>query len=364
MNLPEDVLVEILSRCPVKSLVRFRAVCKSWHILVNNQSFVSTHLNQQLAASSGGRLLVSHRDNLTNKRLISFSADDNLDNFANQLDLPPFLNQNFSHVRLIGPCNGLVCLYGFPDNIALWNPATRDCKVLPMSWVPRPAMARVLGGDLAFGFDSKTGDYKVVQILFCSSNQLGVAYQVEIYTLRTDSWRKYEGTLPAHIMYLNVWSMIYRPETFCWWAKDSENTEIVLSFDMGDETFQKAALPSDAGDLGGELKNIRAIMPMNGALALVVYRLKEVEKVFDLWVLREVGVEAAWTRLSSIGPLLGVERPLGFWKNGEFILENSCGQLVLYEPRFQKIRNLGLQGKRDRLEVLVYRDSLVSLTNI
>ena len=57
-----------------------------------------------------------------------------------------------------------------------------------------------------------------------------------------------------------------------------------------------------------------------------------------------------WTDFKSEGQL-------GFWMNGELILENDFGELVLYE----KIKNLGLQGKRGRLEVVVYRESLVSL---
>ncbi|GMP21834.1 hypothetical protein CsSME_00000102 [Camellia sinensis var. sinensis] len=357
MNLPEDVLFEILLRLPVKSLLRFKAVCKSFYIVITNFAFISKHLNNKGIP----RLLVCHRDNHSNKRLVSLFTNDNLAE-PMSLDVPPFFNNNFGHVRLIGPCNGIVCLYGFPDNIALWNPATRDFKSLPVSQISRPHDAKVLGGDLAFGFDSKANDYKVVQILFCSSKQLGVAYQVEVYNLSTNSWRKYHAIVPANIMFLNIWSMLYKSETFCWWAKDG-NIEVILSFDMSNEKFHKIPLPFDIGDLGGEHKVIRSIVPMNESIALIVYRTKQVEKFFDLWVLNEFGVDESWTKLSTIGPLSRVERPLGFWKNDEFVLENSCGMLVMFNSHTRKIKNLGLQGKRDRLEVLIYKESLVSLNN-
>ncbi|KAL6988941.1 hypothetical protein U1Q18_014691 [Sarracenia purpurea var. burkii] len=358
MDLPKDLLVEILSRLPVKPLTRFRSVCKSWRALVDDPAFISNHLNNHQTTA---RLLVSHRDVLTNNRLVSSFTTDNLDTLLHH-HVPSFLNEKFGHIRLIGPCNGLICLYGFPDNVALWNPATRDSKTLPVSRIPRPVDARVLGGDLGFGFDYRTNDYKAVQILFCSSSRIGVSYQVEIYNLSTNSWRKFGATVPANIMYMNIWSMLFRSEVFCWWAKDGE-TEIILSFDMGDETFQKTPLPSDAGVLGGVRRTMRAIVPIDESVGLVVYPLKQTQKLFDVWVLRGFGAEGVWTKLSIVGPLSGVERPLGFWKNGEMILESSCGQLVLYDPRDQKMRNLGLQGKRDRLEVLLYKESLVSLAN-
>ena len=33
-----------------------------------------------------------------------------------------------------------------------------------------------------------------------------------------------------------------------------------------------------------------------------------------------------------IGGFLGLERPVGFWKNGELFVENREGQLVLCDP--------------------------------
>lgn len=363
MYLPEDMLIQILSRLPVKSLMRFRTVCKSWNCLVQSPAaFISKHLENHTNSSTVeniSQLLVCHRDNLTNKRLVSLFTNDKE---SITQDLSPFFDNKFGHIRLIGPCNGIVCLYGFTDDIALWNPSIREFRTLPVSLIPRPPDAKILGGDLAFGFDSKTNDYKVMQILFCSLNKFGVAYHVEIYNLTTDSWRKYGGIVPANIMYFNIWSMVYRTETFCWWAKDGDH-EIILSFNVANEEFLKTPLPSDIEDLGGVQGIARVTVPMNESIALIVYPQKHVEKFFDIWVLNGLGVEESWTRTSKIGPLSGVERPLGFWKKGEFILENSSGELVLYDCCTLRFKNLGLQGKRDRLEVLVYKESLVSLAN-
>ncbi|GFP81138.1 F-box protein at1g11270, partial [Phtheirospermum japonicum] len=44
--LPSEVIFSILSRLPVKSLLRFRCVSKQWRKLVSFQTFVSAHLRR------------------------------------------------------------------------------------------------------------------------------------------------------------------------------------------------------------------------------------------------------------------------------------------------------------------------------
>lgn len=365
MNIPEDIMFQILSRLPAKSLIRCKSVCKSWCALLEDKSFILTHANNMTNPSSrnaNAHLLISCRNNMTNNRVISMSSDSSLDRFINQ-DLPPFFRNDFGQIRLVGPCNGIICLYGYPDHIALCNPSIKEFKILPTSRIPRPPDGKVRGGDIGIGFDSKKNDYKVIQILFCVSNQHGLVYHVEIYSLSTDSWRKYDATVPANVMYTNIWSMVYKNETFCWWAQNG-GTEVILSFQMSKEKFQETPLPKDIETFGGKHRTTRAILQLNESIALIVYRMKEIEKVFDIWVMNEIGQgenKSVWTKLSSVGPISGVERPLGFWKNGELILENCSRELVLYDPKSKEIKNLGLYGKRDRLEVLVYYDSLVSV---
>ncbi|GFP96390.1 putative F-box protein at3g17490 [Phtheirospermum japonicum] len=361
MWLSEDVIVEILSRLPVNSLLRFKSVCKSWNAIINDPMFVSKHHQTTSLKEYPQVVLISRRDDMTNNRVISLLRNDPHHTFMDQ-HLPTFLNDTFGHVRLIGPCNGIVCLFGFPDNIALWNPSTRDFKKLPQSQVQRPLNAKVRGGDLGVGFDSKTRDFKVMQILFCASTDCGLIHQVEIYSSSTNSWRKYEHVVPANIMYQNIWSMVYKNETFCWWAQDGNVGELILSFDMSKEAFQKTPLPSNIEGLGGQHRTTRAVMPLKESIALVVYRSKELSVIFDVWVVNGLGGDAdSWSRVTSIGPLSRVERPLGFWNDDDIIFESNIGELVVYNRTNEEIKNLGVYGKRSRLEVLVYRESLFSV---
>ena len=44
-DLPHDVVLNILTRLPVKLLIRFWCVCKSWYFAISNPNFIN-HLNQ------------------------------------------------------------------------------------------------------------------------------------------------------------------------------------------------------------------------------------------------------------------------------------------------------------------------------
>ncbi|XP_008237789.1 PREDICTED: probable F-box protein At1g14315 [Prunus mume] len=45
-KVPEDIVYEILLRLPVRSLIRFTAVCKSWNCMIKSSTFITHHLIQ------------------------------------------------------------------------------------------------------------------------------------------------------------------------------------------------------------------------------------------------------------------------------------------------------------------------------
>lgn len=45
-ELPEDIILDILLRLPVKSIGRFQCACKSWRATISDQSFIRAHLER------------------------------------------------------------------------------------------------------------------------------------------------------------------------------------------------------------------------------------------------------------------------------------------------------------------------------
>ena len=60
-DLPEDVLMDVFARLPVKSLLQFKCVCKSWYAIIRDPIFITKHLNHQSALSNNGYLAVTRR---------------------------------------------------------------------------------------------------------------------------------------------------------------------------------------------------------------------------------------------------------------------------------------------------------------
>lgn len=50
-NLPMELLEEILSSVPVKSIVTVRSTCKNWNVLTEDQRFANKHIEKAAAAS-------------------------------------------------------------------------------------------------------------------------------------------------------------------------------------------------------------------------------------------------------------------------------------------------------------------------
>lgn len=106
-EIPEEIIRgEILVRLPIKLLVRFRCVCKSWnHLLSGDPEFVKCHLD---------------RNNNYNGLIFRCAP------YVNYKTFHPL---NSIHLDLGGSVNGLVCVYHYTDSIScvgIWNPATNQ----------------------------------------------------------------------------------------------------------------------------------------------------------------------------------------------------------------------------------------------
>jgi len=122
--LSNDLIEEILSFLDVKSLTRFKCVCKSWKTLIFDPTFIKLHLKR---STRNTHLTLIYNDvnivRLPLRRLIQNTSITLVDNtYFHEpcfLDDPFFQEPDFPQYRcleVIGSCNGLVCLYGYVTN--------------------------------------------------------------------------------------------------------------------------------------------------------------------------------------------------------------------------------------------------------
>ncbi|CAH9121294.1 unnamed protein product [Cuscuta epithymum] len=194
-SLPDELKIEILTRLPVKSLMRFTAVSKSWRSLFTDSGFVSAHLSK----GATEQLFCITKTDLNTRRFALIKDGENLDgNLTIQLgpivkpdrEFPlsffSFFNpKDSAEIEIVGTFDGLLCLcFLRPDShplIMLWNPSIRRHLVLPPpSILPPPRK-----GSHAIGFCvAKNGDYSVVWVH-------EKPMSVEIYSLNSGKWSSY-----------------------------------------------------------------------------------------------------------------------------------------------------------------------------
>ncbi|KAI8534253.1 hypothetical protein RHMOL_Rhmol10G0075600 [Rhododendron molle] len=178
-ELPDDVLKEILSGLPVKSLLRFLSVSKYWYSLILNPSFVSLQRNHaaSIAKDTNDDCLLVKRfphdggdnllcgpdcnetslfyDKLYDKLVLSLVP---VETPVGDLDIS-FTGLNVVDLNLLHSSNGLVLCAANRSTIVICNPALREVRVLP-----QPPYESRRTTHLGFGFDPITDDYKVIRV--------------------------------------------------------------------------------------------------------------------------------------------------------------------------------------------------------
>ncbi|KAM3324883.1 hypothetical protein P3S67_000007 [Capsicum chacoense] len=170
-----DGTMEILSRLPVRSLLRFKCVSKFWMALISEPYFKLKYLNRAKNDQNSQRFLVSQWSSLYCSSLSSAQRVEEVP----KLDCPSnaelwccFLYCCYDSLALIG-------VYNYHDHthqLWLWNPSTRESIVLPGPKFP-PELFCTWG----LGYDSVSDDYKILKIDLKSCS--------EILTLKSGSWR-------------------------------------------------------------------------------------------------------------------------------------------------------------------------------
>lgn len=319
------------------------------------------HLHSLRNHDNNGKLLLRRRHgNRVNRGFHYFSqlSTEKGENFSPKQNLYlPFDKIPQCDYSVEG-CNGLLCLDDYDMNtVVIWNPSTKEFKVLPQSYVQRPPDANItFGGSCGFGFDPKSEDYKFIRF-FCSDfvDQEGCYIrtypQVELYSLRNDSWKEISHP-PKVIAYGRSYACLNG--TYYWKAL-IEYENVILSFSFPNEEFSFLPLP-DLGKriIGGPFTF--ELLDYNGSLGLIVYPKRGTEMSIDLWVMNG----GSWTKECVIN-VLGVKRPVGFWKNGEMFLESSSHQLLLFDPATRELKNLGIRDHSETMQLIPLVESLVPL---
>ncbi|CAI9775828.1 unnamed protein product [Fraxinus pennsylvanica] len=348
--LPQEMVREILLRLPVKTLLKFRSVCRSWLSLISSSEFMKTHLKISSYNSiySHNKLILGRSSNSLD--LYTFPLYDQTGDLASMdtvpLDHPLF--EPVSMLRIVGSCNGLVCLVLGLNTVIILNPATKKSRELPIS------STSVFDTEYGFAYDESNDEYKVVESGWTIADMDEIKTHVKVYSSKTDSCRFIDG--PPGFVFIGCgvfvngaifWKVLY--------PRNNPRNWYIVAQDIKTERFELLDKPKY------EKGVVNALLMVSGGRLCVCL---SYQTQLDIWVLGENGDGEYWTKLVRVPYTLDISNHRYIRPNTLLISENggvllSYGSdILMYEP----MQTCEIHTLRDNIEfeAATYTESFVS----
>ncbi|KAF2287828.1 hypothetical protein GH714_002863 [Hevea brasiliensis] len=316
-TLPQEIILEVLLRLPVKSLCRFRCVSKSWRSIISSPQFAKTHLDvafQNKTLFSRRRRIIFSALNLYSVEYESMCSVDDGDVVAVELDYPLKDNPNALGDVLGSKKNDLVYfkLSEDEDENPVMVKVDVQSSVNPRNWV------EIWG--------SCNGLVCIAQM------KTPFSYLIHLPGNPRESLKNpFLGLRHAVLLHMGLVMIQLGMIIRC--REDEDGKYVVSVFDLREELFW--GMPAPDVDDSFEF----AVGTLNGCLC-VLYSRDDLHD--DFWVMREYGVGDSWARFSISLPYICM-KPLCLAKNGEALLEVD-GRLVQYNLEEDTYKVLGIKG--------------------
>ncbi|KAL9262370.1 putative F-box protein [Drosera capensis] len=273
----DDVVLQILLRLPLKPLLRFRSVSKSWNQMIMHEDSIDLYhtrckeakhssdseslfiikkydqcyvskmpeLNEAVEAFSLRRVMEGHDCDVCEK------LHDWVRDWSDRMIYP-----------IVGSSNGVVCIFK-NGKLVLSNVVTsthRFVKCLVIEESKRSAKVT-----FGFGYDRRSYDYKIVRIVFERVTDNYKAEHTVAYSLNSDSWKIVGACTMSNLL------TSPQPElVFVNGVDSSLRSSEVMELGQEVENPKKALMNRDVMNL-----------PVNGILHLHVENVKVVSKNKD-----------------------------------------------------------------------------------
>ncbi|XP_074276842.1 F-box protein At4g22390-like [Silene latifolia] len=331
---PDEIIIEILLKLPVKSILRCNTLSKHYYSLIHSQFFIRRHLN-----------LVRLTNDFNDCSIVSPIGDPLLFNgrlrcFKRLQSSSSLVRNDIDELVISGPIDGLYCVIDRHNvfrrcGLSIWNPATSEEFILPLIPLANDKFeVRTIEeffDDLCtrekclaygFGYDRDINNCKVVIIYQPKSMSVMVDNMfMYIFNVSERTWKYHEERFSM----VKSWSMVSFAGVFvsgaCHWIRTflkESNPSIcfcqILAFDMSTDSSRAISFPY-VGD-GYTWSKFTSIATLNGCLALIDAVEEDVEgrcSSFNVWVMADYGITKSWSKIHriSLTPTIIVDRFLG-----------------------------------------------------
>ncbi|KAJ8554491.1 hypothetical protein K7X08_025169 [Anisodus acutangulus] len=379
-RLPKEIALDIVSRLPISSLIQFRFVCQTWNMLTRDSRLVDLHLS---CASKINPCIIFKTYHLRKEQLFFVELSDNDDDEHKLREIQIPFSTSMPIFRVVGSCNGLLCLSGVYDHEAvyIYNPFTRQHIKLPNC--NELEVNEVVYG---YGFHPATNEYKVIKIGYyshvyyvpwCFHKSVKKDYplsEVHLFNLKRNTWRNL-GELPYKLHHspgVLVSGRLHWVTRFNWHLD-----RLIVAFDLSDDTFQEVPRP----DFNVDLFHCRYhLAALRGCLCACL--LTSIGENLEIWIMEEYNKKESWVKQFNIGAssIVSQHLPVSYdiWrtslqkgsvkvmcllKNGDILLDCQGGILIAYSTDEKMLKIIHLHGMPNSCQAIAHVGSLNWIAN-
>ncbi|XP_019186415.1 PREDICTED: F-box protein At3g08750-like [Ipomoea nil] len=233
-----DVVIEILARLPVKSLIRFKCVCKFFYSLIKSDNHFK-HKHFEISRAKRDYVVFQHnKPTFYEDRGFGLVYKESDSDEIGCVDLT-FPTSGIDDVRY---ADGMFCLFNYVSlvnyvwDISIWNPSTREIKKL-QNIKALDGYHREYTTMIGFGLSSNMIG-KVV-LIWITPDPIVMVCSLD--DNNSCGWKRFSPSLDISDVDDHR-SNLYLKGKYYWSCKIKDQNQIVW-FDFDDETFGKIEFP-------------------------------------------------------------------------------------------------------------------------
>ncbi|GAA0173665.1 hypothetical protein LIER_41567 [Lithospermum erythrorhizon] len=328
--LPEDIVHIIHLYLPIKSLLRFKGVSKSWYNSITRQQFIKDRIDRIDKSTCRCNIVFTPQGKLVRPFLHSV--------YSEATDTPMIDINTEIDFEIVASCNDMVLIYihtkGIKSliskNFFLYNTSTRKVELSRWYYYNE-------GTVFGLGYDKFNDAYKIVMI-YCGTEikftQISYLTNKGLVK-RSDKWcicyNLYETLNHAPSVVVNNFPH--------WLATGPKVTHTMTPFIAYLDATKDSLISLMHFELPGETGyngDIIDLGVMSGCLCIGCNQ--RGERGLKIYMMTEYGCSDSWVPLFYVAPCMFQQvKPLGFLKNGRVLLEVEQEKLIVYDLDEKKI---------------------------
>lgn len=273
---PDEVVIQILSRLPIKSLFRARTVCKLWHRLLSEDYFVRLYNEASVRSSM---VVVEVSESLDSvPTFICVDSSRGVSEFS-----LGFLNDR---VKVRASCNGLLCCSSIPDKGVHYvcNPVTREYRLLPRRERPmnrfHPDGEATLVG-LACDLSARNFSVVLAGYHRTFGHRPDGTFICFVYDSESNKWRRIVSFQDDHFTHMSKNQVVFVNGALHWLTGSSA---YVLVLDLRCDVWRKMSLPEQLNCGAGSRVYL---LELDGGLSII----QILEGWLIIWALKDYEME-------------------------------------------------------------------------